>query len=315
MTFKESLIFSDRSFLIGVAGDSGSGKTILTNGIRYILGKDVVNTVSLDDYHKYDRKERRELDITPLTPEANDLDLLLEHVKMLKRGKKIFKPVYDHSTGTFKDREWFEPKKVVILEGLLPFYTEELRESLDFKIYVDPSRKIKRRWKIKRDVGERGYSEERVKREILEREPDYIKFIQPQKIYADATIRIFPSKYEGDEIFNVNLVQKMVEFPLEELNLNIDLSAMMMLSEKDLSLEFRKDEYYGSDVGVITIDGELHHDIFWELEKKLRDFTGYYLHKLYEREEYINAIGLTQLILCWRFFEQVNHLLLKRETT
>jgi len=133
MAFKENLILSDRSFLIGVAGDSGSGKTILTNGIRYILGRDVVNTISLDDYHKYDRKERGELEITPLIPEANDLDLLLEHVKMLKEGERIFKPIYDHSTGTFKDREWFEPKKVVILEGLLPFYTEELRELLDFK--------------------------------------------------------------------------------------------------------------------------------------------------------------------------------------
>ena len=73
LSFKEIIARSPKVFIIGVAGDSGSGKTTFTNAIRQIFGPDMVVTITLDDYHKFDREERHRLNITPLHPDANNL--------------------------------------------------------------------------------------------------------------------------------------------------------------------------------------------------------------------------------------------------
>ncbi|HQN91944.1 MAG TPA: uridine kinase, partial [Methanoculleus sp.] len=119
--FKRVIAESPYVFIIGVAGDSGSGKTTFTHAIREIFGEDLVSTITTDDYHKYDRQQRRELGITPLAPEANQLDLLEEHLAELKAGRAILKPVYNHNTGRFDPPVPFSPTKILIVEGLHPF--------------------------------------------------------------------------------------------------------------------------------------------------------------------------------------------------
>jgi len=76
------------------------------------------------------------------------------------------------------------------VEGLHPLYTERLRSLIDFKIFVDPSRSVKRLWKVRQDVGERGYDPAQVMAEILQREPDYKLYVDIQKIYAEIVIQI-----------------------------------------------------------------------------------------------------------------------------
>jgi phosphoribulokinase len=101
LNFKEIIARSPIIFTIGVAGDSGSGKTTFTNAIRQIFGPDLVGTITLDDYHIYDREERKQLNITPLNPDANNIARLESDVAWLKSGQEIEKPVYNHATGTF----------------------------------------------------------------------------------------------------------------------------------------------------------------------------------------------------------------------
>lgn len=145
LSFKERIKESGRIFMVDVAGDSGSGKTTFVRSIREILGEDIVSSFSMDDYHSMDRMEREKVGITPLNPKANDLNKLVSDLRELKQGREIMKPVYDHSNGTFKDPVAFKPTSVIIIEGLHPFYTDKLGELSDFKIFVDPDRKIKRK--------------------------------------------------------------------------------------------------------------------------------------------------------------------------
>ncbi len=186
---------SGRVFVFGIAGDSGSGKTTISRGIRRILGEEMVASFSMDDYHSLDRKQRKEQNITPLHPAANHFDLLADHLEALRRGESINKPVYDHSTGAISGTVPFGPAPVIIVEGLHPLYTERLRSLIDFKIFVDPSRSVKRLWKVRRDVGERGYDPAQVMAEILQREPDYKLYVDVQKIYAEIVIKIQDSRF------------------------------------------------------------------------------------------------------------------------
>jgi phosphoribulokinase len=87
--------------MIAIAGDSAAGKTTLTAGLVEALGPDRVTGVCVDDYHRYDREERRSLPFTPLHPECNYIEIMEQHLNLLAGGQPILKPVYDHATGTF----------------------------------------------------------------------------------------------------------------------------------------------------------------------------------------------------------------------
>ncbi len=308
---------SGKVFVFGVAGDSGSGKTTLSSGIRRILGEDMVAAFSTDDYHSLDRKQRKDLGITPLNPKANHLDLLADHIEALKRGESIEKPAYDHKNGEIRGMTPFGPAPVIIVEGLHPFYTERLRSLIDFKIFVDPSRQVKRLWKVRRDVCDRGYAPEQVMAEILQREPDYKLYVDVQKIYAEMVVKIQESRFHPSpletgpkpELYSVRLIQQILEQPVPEVDLTIDLSKILRTAEHEFSIEFQRDDYYGKKVGIMTIDGEIHQAMIDSLERKLGESLGTYAVISDRRQEYVNAIGVAQLILTWRCVEELEHLL------
>jgi len=152
--------------LLGIGGDSGTGKSTLVGGIYKIFGADKITNINLDDYHTFDRTQRKIYGLTALHPAANNMALMGKHAWQLKYGEKIIKPVYDHSTGTFAEPEEVEPRPIVIIGGLFPFFTQELRDVFDLKVYLDPDEELKRRWKIQRDAGRRGYTIEQVMKEI-----------------------------------------------------------------------------------------------------------------------------------------------------
>ncbi len=314
LSFKERITQSGKIFVVGVGGDSGSGKTTFVRGIKKIFGGDIVSSFSLDDYHSMDRVQRKEVKITPLNPKANDLNRLVKDLRKLKQGKEISKPVYDHSDGTFGDSVLFKPTNVVIIEGLHPFYTEGLRSLSDFKIFVDPDREIKRKWKIRRDVSKRGHSSDTVLKAMRVREPDYKKYIDVQKIYAEVVVKIHASRFmQEEDIYSIRLIQRILDMPLEEMDLSLDLSTLLRFSKKDFSLEFQSDDYYGYDVGILTMDGMIHRDVVENLEAKICRYTGRDSVHLFEPDqEYITTTSLAQLIVCWRFMEKINYLLPRR---
>ena len=308
---------SGRVFVFGIAGDSGSGKTTISRGIKRILGEEMVASFSMDDYHSLDRRQRKERNITPLHPDANHFDLLADHLEALRRGESINKPVYDHSTGAISGTVPFGPAPVVIVEGLHPLYTERLRSLIDFKIFVDPSRSVKRLWKVRRDVGERGYNPDQVMAEILQREPDYKLYVDIQKIYAEIVIKIQDSRFHPSPLqaepaidwYSVRLILPTLDQPVSEVGLTIDLRKILHRSEHEFSIEFQRDDYYGKNVGIMTVDGEIHQSMIADLEKKLGDSLGTYAIISDRRLEYVNAIGLAQLILTWSCVEKLEHLL------
>ena len=142
----------DRVVLIGVAGDSGCGKSTFLRRITDIFGEDFVTVICLDDYHSLDRKQRKETGITALDPRANNFDLMYEQIKTLKSGQSINKPIYNHETGLIDPPERIDPNHIVVIEGLHPLYDERVRGLLDFSVYLDISDEVKISWKIQRDM-------------------------------------------------------------------------------------------------------------------------------------------------------------------
>jgi phosphoribulokinase len=175
--------------MVAIAGDSAAGKTSLTRGIVDALGRDQITSICVDDYHRYDRDERKGLPFTPLHPDCNYIDIMEQHLQLLATGHPILKPVYDHSTGQLVRPELIEPHPYMIVEGLLPLYTKLSRASFDITVYLDPPEDIRRQWKIARDCGERGYTEEQVLAELERREPESVAFIRPQRAHADVVVR------------------------------------------------------------------------------------------------------------------------------
>ncbi|HSL11786.1 MAG TPA: phosphoribulokinase [Actinomycetota bacterium] len=180
-----------RPVLLGLAGDSASGKSTLSRGLEYVLGVERVGRVCTDDYHRYDRATRTAIGVTPLAPEANRIDVMAEHLHRLAAGDPVTKPTYDHLTGGFGPDETIEPSEIVIVEGLLPLADRAVRDAIDVAVFLDPDEELRRRWKLERDVFERGYSPRDVVAELERRERDADRHVRPQRDVADVIVRFF----------------------------------------------------------------------------------------------------------------------------
>ena len=307
--FKDTIATSPYIFTLGVAGDSGSGKTTFTQGVRSIFGNDLVSTITLDDYHSLDRDGRKGQGITALNPKANRIDRLEQDLISLRRGIPIEKPSYNHTTGKFDPPSIFVPKKILILEGLHTLFTPTLRKYLDFTLFVDPEKQVKYDWKILRDVNNRGYSRDTVLKEIAEREPEYERYIAPQKEFADAVIGIDYSRYGqplGKErnVYKVTLSQNRMKQSIEDIDLSLDLYSILSLSERNFSLEFVTSEQGGHKMGELIIDGELSEHVVQKLEHSIEEQTRVHPISIFKDRSYVTAGDLVQLILCWRIIHR-----------
>jgi phosphoribulokinase len=307
--FRDVIADSPCIFTIGVAGDSGSGKTTFTSAIRRIFGNELVSTVTLDDYHIYDRETRKKLSITPLSPDANDLAKLEQDIARLKSGKPVMKKRYNHDTGTFEAPSLFNPAKIIIFEGLHTLFTPRLREMLNFSLFVDPVSEVKYEWKRKRDIRARGYSDEEVSEEITRRASDYNTFIAPQRRFADAVIGIEYSVFGKEigpkrNIYRVNLSQVPLEKQIREISLNIDLFSLLSLSDRNFIFAFSVQETDGRKMGNLTFDGELPYDTVRRLERGIEDQTLICPFISCDHTEWVTAGDIVQLILAWRIINR-----------
>jgi phosphoribulokinase len=187
-----------RPIMVAIAGDSASGKTTLTQGLVDALGPDRITAICVDDYHRYDRAERKGLPFTPLHPACNYVDVLEQHLQLLALGQPVLKPVYNHRTGTLDRPVLVEPSEFVIAEGLLPLHTRLARACFDVTVYLDPPEVIRRRWKMQRDTSKRGYNEDEVAAELARREPESAAYIRPQRSHADIVVRFAPIEERGE---------------------------------------------------------------------------------------------------------------------
>lgn len=187
-----------RPILLGIVGDSAAGKTTLTRGLVRILGETQVTHVSADHYHRYDRQQRAERGLTPLDPDCNHIDVLTQHLRHLRAGEPILKPVYSHRDGTFQPAEYVRPTQFTIVEGLLGFHTQGMRDCYDVRVYLETPEDLRRKWKVQRDCSRRGYTTDQVLEELDRREADAAAYIRPQQRHADIVISFMPGD-RGDQ--------------------------------------------------------------------------------------------------------------------
>jgi phosphoribulokinase len=185
-----------RPVILGVVGDSAAGKTTITRGLVRVLGEDNVSHICTDDYHRYDRRQRGELGITPLHPDCNYIDVITQHLIHLRRGEAILKPVYRHHDGTFGPPVYVQPERFTLIEGLLGYHLPEMRDIYDVRVFLNPPEDLRRRWKVQRDCSRRGYTTDEVLADLDRRELDSEAFIRPQRRYADMLVSFMPT--EGD---------------------------------------------------------------------------------------------------------------------
>jgi phosphoribulokinase len=188
-----------RPILLAIVGDSAAGKSTLGDGISALLGDERVTVVTTDDYHKHNRKKRRELRLSALHPDCNDLDLLGEHLEQLASGKSVHKAPYNHATGDFDAPREIAPSEFLIVEGLLGLSTPALRERYDVSVYLDTPEPLRHRWKISRDTAKRGYSESQVSELLERREGVSAAFVRPQREHADMVVRFRPGPRAIDD--------------------------------------------------------------------------------------------------------------------
>ncbi|MEO0374316.1 MAG: phosphoribulokinase [Cyanobacteria bacterium P01_A01_bin.17] len=255
---------SNRPIILGIVGDSAAGKTTLTRGIAKILGEEDVTVICTDDYHRYDRKQRAEMKISALAPECNYVDIMEQHFRLLRDGQPILKPIYNHSTGEFDAPEYIEPQKYVILEGLLGYSTRAARDSFDVKAYLAPPESLRASWKIKRDTGKRGYTEEQVRDQLKMREFDSEAYIRPQRQWSDMIVSFYPPEEgsgQNDLLLNVRLTLRPT---IPHPNLTEILNPEGSHLGEAIRLDLERD--MGKPVDVLEIDGHATKEQVVELE-------------------------------------------------
>src|SRR6266540_826728 len=207
-----------RPVMLAIVGDSAAGKTTFAEGVVQLVGPDRVATLCTDDYHRYDRAQRRELDITPLDPACNYMDILAQHLRLLATGEPVLKPVYQHRDGTF-----------------------------------GPPEDLRRGWKVKRDCAKRGYAPAQVLAELERREPDSAGFIRPQRRGADIVVRFHPPDGEVD---SAHLSMRMVLRPTISHQDLVEVAEEAMAAGcRSIGLSLGRDE--GMPVDLLTVAADI----------------------------------------------------------
>jgi phosphoribulokinase len=307
---------TDRVVIIGVAGDSGCGKSTFLRRLTDLFGEEFMTVICLDDYHSLDRKGRKEAGVTALNPKANNFDLMAEQIRDLKNGKAIDKPIYNHETGEIDPPERIEPNKVIVIEGLHPLYDERVRELVDFGVYLDISDEVKIQWKIQRDMAERGHTYEDVLASINARKPDFSAYIEPQREFADVVIQVLPTELVEDKegkYLRVRLVQKEGVAGFEPAYLFDEGSTInwrpcgrkLTCNYPGIKMYYGPDNYFGNEVSVLEVDGKfdnLEEMIYIEshLSKTGTKYYGEMTELLLKHKDYPgsdNGTGLFQVLV------------------
>ncbi|MFO7828998.1 MAG: uridine kinase [Bacteroidales bacterium] len=209
------------SFIIGIAGGTGSGKTTVVRKIISRLPKSEVAIIPQDSYYRDNGhlpiEERQEINFDH--PRSLEFKLLIEHIKRLKEGKSVEQPIYSYLTCTRSDETIpVSPKKVIIIEGILILQNAQLRNLMDIKVFVDADSDDRLMRVIQRDLVERG----RAVSTVLERyektvKPMHLQFIEPTKKYADIII-----PQGGDNKVGIDILTSIIEKKLSaDINLKL----------------------------------------------------------------------------------------------
>jgi uridine kinase len=178
--------------IIGIAGGSGSGKSTVAKNLIKALGAGSMCAVDMDGYYRnfahLPLEERKAVNWDH--PDAFDWELLIDHLTRLSRREPIEKPVYDFLTHTRRmDAAHVEPTDVVVVDGILLFVDERVRDLCDVKVFVDADADIRLIRRIKRDMAKRGRTLEEILDQYLTTvQPMHLQFVETSKRYADIIV-------------------------------------------------------------------------------------------------------------------------------
>ena len=183
---------AQRTIVVGIAGASASGKSLLAETLVKEFPREHLCVISEDSYYKdqthLSMEERVKTNYDH--PESMDHDLLLKHLEMLKDGKAIDVPVYDYAEHNRSDESrTVEPSKVIIFEGILLFVNPKIREAFDLSFYMDTPLDICLTRRLERDILNRGRDMQSVISQYMETvRPMFLQFIEPSRQHADLII-------------------------------------------------------------------------------------------------------------------------------
>jgi uridine kinase len=181
-----------KPIIIGVAGGTASGKSTVAEAILERVGREHIAYIQHDSYYRdlshLPLEERARMNFDH--PDALETELLVEHLRQLQAWQPIEVPIYDFATYTRTGRtRRVEPRRVVLVEGILIFVDKQLRDMMDIKLYVDTDADMRFIRRLQRDMRERGRTLESVIRQYLETvRPMHLEFVEPSKRYADIII-------------------------------------------------------------------------------------------------------------------------------
>jgi uridine kinase len=181
-----------KPLIIGIAGGSGSGKSTVARNVAELLTTSSVAFIDMDAYYKnfpeLSLDQRRKLNWDH--PDAFDYDLLCEHLEALGKRKAIDKPEYDFVTHLRRPRPTrVDPADVVVIDGILLFVDERVRELCDVKVFVDADADIRLIRRIERDTHDRGRPlDEIIEQYLTTVQPMHLEFVEPSKRYADVIV-------------------------------------------------------------------------------------------------------------------------------
>jgi uridine kinase len=189
-----------KPLIIGIAGNSGVGKSTFSKKLATIFGERSFVEVSGDDYHNWERSSPMWKTLTHLDPKANRLFELVNDVRSLIDGEAVKARRYDHITGRFLPKEIKKNRDIVLIEGLHTLYPKQLLVELDVRFFIEMEESLRLHYSIKRDIEDRGYIKKDVVSQLEKRRVDSEKYIKPQAARADVVFTFLP--------INIELFQK-----------------------------------------------------------------------------------------------------------
>ena len=205
-----------KPILIAISGDSGVGKSSISNILKSYFGENNTSTIEVDNYHKYERDNEIWKTKTHLNPTVNNLSLFKKQLTEIVYGNIETIREYNHLSGKFDESKILKKNDFIIIEGLHSLFMKSFNKIYNLKIFIDLEKTLKDEFKIKRDL-DRNKSIDEINKQIKSRENDYKEYILPQKYNSDLSINTLA--LSGEEItIEVNLSTEYLDELIEILN-------------------------------------------------------------------------------------------------
>lgn len=257
-----------QNFRIGICGDSGSGKSTVTESLVALFGTRDVVVVAGDDLHRWERGHEKWKSQTHLDPKSNRLHDDVDHAESLMAGHNVMRSFYDHLTGKFTPKQPVESKPFIIFQGLHTFFLKRMRNMMHVKIFLDPDKTLRFFWKIKRDMAYRGYTKAQVMAQLEKREPDALRYIESQKSHADIVVKHLPT----DSNLNLDELLALDAFPTKlHVTMNADIDIDQLVAALQGAMTVKCDYWYEPQHGrvVIECEGDIEADVIRDIASNL----------------------------------------------